>query len=94
MAEDLVKAKSVALVTGANEGIGRAAAARLSRDFSAVELVGPVKKIPEEVGIVRFAKPEEIADLMAFLVPPSAKWMTGSSIRTDAGEVKSVWHQA
>lgn len=49
-----------------------------------------VKKFPEEVGIARFGKPEEIADLMAYLVSPAAKWMTGASIRMDGGEVKGV----
>ncbi|MGH7102512.1 MAG: SDR family NAD(P)-dependent oxidoreductase [Acetobacteraceae bacterium] len=32
-------AKSVAIVTGASQGIGRATAVRLARDFSAVVLV-------------------------------------------------------
>ncbi len=32
-----------------------------------------VQKFPEEVGIARFGKPEEIADLMAYLVSPAAK---------------------
>ncbi len=49
-----------------------------------------MKKFPEEVGIARFGKPEEIADLMAFLVSPSAKWMTGASVRMDGGEVKGL----
>ena len=49
-----------------------------------------VKKFPEEVGIARFGKPEEIADLMAFMVSPAAKWMTGASVRMDGGEVKGV----
>ncbi|AEU35488.1 SDR family oxidoreductase [Granulicella mallensis] len=49
-----------------------------------------LKKFPEEAGISRFGKPEEIADLMAYLVSPSAKWMTGSSIRMDGGEVKGI----
>ena len=49
-----------------------------------------MKKFPEEVGIARFGKPEEIADLMAFLVSPSAKWMTGSCVRMDGGEVKGI----
>jgi 3-oxoacyl-[acyl-carrier protein] reductase len=48
------------------------------------------KNFPEEVGIARFGKPEEIADLMAYLVSPAAKWMTGSSVRMDGGEVKSI----
>jgi 3-oxoacyl-[acyl-carrier protein] reductase len=49
-----------------------------------------VKRFPEEVGIARFGKPEEIAELMAFIVSPAAKWMTGASIRMDGGEVKGV----
>jgi len=48
------------------------------------------KKFPEEVGISRFGKPEEIAELMAFMVSPGAKWMTGASVRMDGGEVKGV----
>jgi 3-oxoacyl-[acyl-carrier protein] reductase len=49
-----------------------------------------VKEFPEEVGIARFGKPEEIAELMAFMVSPAAKWMTGASVRMDGGEVKSI----
>lgn len=49
-----------------------------------------VKKFPEEAGIARFGKPEEIADLMAFLVSPAAKWLTGASVRMDGGEVKGI----
>src|SRR6202167_1208911 len=49
-----------------------------------------VKKFPEEVGIARFGKPEEIADLMAYLVSPAAKWMTGSAVRMDGGEIKGI----
>jgi 3-oxoacyl-[acyl-carrier protein] reductase len=49
-----------------------------------------IKKFPEEVGIARFGKPEEIADLMAFMVSPSAKWMTGTCVRMDGGEIKGI----
>ena len=49
-----------------------------------------VKKFPEEVGIARFGKPEEIADLMAYMVSPTAKWMTGTSVRMDGGEIKGI----
>jgi 3-oxoacyl-[acyl-carrier protein] reductase len=45
---------------------------------------------PEEVGISRYGRPEEIAELLAFMVSPAAKWMTGSSVRMDGGEVKGV----
>jgi NAD(P)-dependent dehydrogenase (short-subunit alcohol dehydrogenase family) len=45
---------------------------------------------PKEVGIARYGQPEEIAELMAFLVSPGARWMTGSTLRMDGGEVKSI----
>jgi NAD(P)-dependent dehydrogenase (short-subunit alcohol dehydrogenase family) len=49
-----------------------------------------IKKFPEQTGITRLGKPDEIADLLAYLVSPSAKWMTGSSVRMDGGEIKSI----
>jgi 3-oxoacyl-[acyl-carrier protein] reductase len=58
-----------------------------AHDMSAEEAI---RKFPEEAGISRFGKPEEIADLMAFLVSPAAKWMTGSCVRMDGGEVKGI----
>lgn len=47
-------------------------------------------KFPKEAGIARYGEPEEIAELMAFLVSPAARWMTGTTLRMDGGEVKSV----
>ncbi|HEY4381122.1 MAG TPA: SDR family oxidoreductase [Acidobacteriaceae bacterium] len=49
-----------------------------------------MKKFPEEAGISRYGQPEEIAALLAFMVSPSAKWMTGTSVRMDGGEVKGI----
>ena len=49
-----------------------------------------IEKFPEEAGITRFGKPEEIADLLGYLVSPAAKWMTGASLRMDGGEIKSI----
>ena len=49
-----------------------------------------VQKFPERAGIARFGRPEEIADLMAYMVSPVAKWMTGASVRMDGGEVKGI----
>jgi 3-oxoacyl-[acyl-carrier protein] reductase len=49
-----------------------------------------MEEFPTKAGISRYGQPEEIADLMAFLVSPSARWMTGSAIRMDGGEVKGV----
>lgn len=47
-------------------------------------------KFPRDAGIARYGRPDEIADLMAFLVAPGSRWMTGSSIRMDGGELKSI----
>jgi len=44
----------------------------------------------KQAGIARFGETEEIADLMAFIVSPAARWMTGTVLRMDGGEVKSV----
>ena len=48
------------------------------------------KRFPEETGISRYGRPEEIADLLAFMVSPAAKWMTGTSVRMDGGEIKGI----
>ena len=47
-------------------------------------------RFPQDAGIARYGEPEEIAELMAFLVSPGARWMTGSTLRMDGGEVKSI----
>jgi 3-oxoacyl-[acyl-carrier protein] reductase len=48
------------------------------------------ERFPREAGIARYGEPGEIAELMAFLVSPAARWMTGSTLRMDGGEVKSI----
>ncbi|MEM5382853.1 SDR family oxidoreductase [Paraburkholderia phymatum] len=47
-------------------------------------------KFPMDAGIARYGTPEEIAELMAFIVSPGARWMTGTTLRMDGGEVKSI----
>ena len=49
-----------------------------------------MKRFPEEVGISRYGQPDEIAELLAFMVSPAAKWMTGTSVRMDGGEIKGI----
>jgi NAD(P)-dependent dehydrogenase (short-subunit alcohol dehydrogenase family) len=49
-----------------------------------------IARFPKEAGISRYGTPDEIAELMAFLVSPGARWLTGSAIRMDGGEVKSL----
>ena len=49
-----------------------------------------MKKFPEEAGIARYGQPEDIAELLGFMVSPAAKWMTGTSVRMDGGEIKGI----
>jgi len=49
-----------------------------------------IQKFPEQTGITRFGKPEEVADLIGYIVSPAAKWMTGAAVRMDGGEIKGI----
>jgi len=49
-----------------------------------------IKTFPQQAGITRFGKPEDIADLMSYLVSPAARWMTGACVRMDGGEIKGI----
>jgi 3-oxoacyl-[acyl-carrier protein] reductase len=40
--------------------------------------------------IERYGEPEEIGELIAFLLSPRAKWLVGTAIRMDGGEVKGI----
>jgi 3-oxoacyl-[acyl-carrier protein] reductase len=48
------------------------------------------ERFPKEAGIARYGQPEEVAELMEFLVSPGARFMTGTMLRMDGGEVKSI----
>jgi 3-oxoacyl-[acyl-carrier protein] reductase len=54
-----------------------------------MEVKDATEKFLSAAGISRYGTPEEIADLMAYLVAPGTRWMTGAAIRMDGGEVKS-----
>lgn len=49
-----------------------------------------MKQFPGKVEISRYGQPEEIADLLAFMVSPAARWMIGTSVRMDGGEIKGI----
>jgi NAD(P)-dependent dehydrogenase (short-subunit alcohol dehydrogenase family) len=60
-----------------------ASARKVSLDEAKQALLTPA-------GIARYGEPQDIAELIAFLVSPAAQWMTGAQLRIDGGEVKSV----
>jgi len=55
-----------------------------------ITLEAAIEQFPEKVGIARLGTPEEIANLIAYLVSPGARWLTGTAIRMDGGEVRGV----
>ncbi|WP_179414664.1 SDR family oxidoreductase [Mucilaginibacter sp. E4BP6] len=44
----------------------------------------------QEAHIGRYGKPEEVADLIAYMLSPGAKWLIGTAIRIDGGEIKGI----
>ncbi|MFS2005995.1 SDR family oxidoreductase [Duganella sp. CT11-25] len=49
-----------------------------------------MRQFAAQAGISRLGQPDEIADLIAFLVSPAARWMTGAAVRMDGGEANAV----
>ncbi|TXI83910.1 MAG: SDR family oxidoreductase [Cupriavidus sp.] len=86
--EDGVQVNSVspgAVMTGRRMGMLEKAAAAKGVSIDEVK-AGFLR----QAGIRRFGEPEDIAEVMAFAVSPAARWMTGTVLRIDGGEVKAV----
>jgi len=70
----MITTKSVAIVTGASQGIGRATALRLARDFSVIVLVARDKDNLERTAAeVRFLGIEAMVFALDLRQPQSAK---------------------
>ena len=55
-----------------------------------VDIEAAKKILLEKSGITRYGTPEDIAELMSFLVSPAARWITGTQIRIDGGGVRTI----
>jgi len=86
--EDGVRVNSVspgAIITGRRLAMLEKAAASKK-----VSLEEAKQQFLKQAGISRFGEAEEVADVIAFAVSPAARWMTGTVLRMDGGEVKSL----
>ena len=59
-------------------------------EMKGIPLEEAKENMRKSMGITRFGKPEEIAELVVYLLSPTARWMTGSAVRIDGGVVKGI----
>lgn len=59
-------------------------------DQRGLSLDDAVALFADEAGIARYGMPEDIANTVAFLVAPETRWLTGTAIRVDGGEISAV----
>ncbi len=61
----------------------RAAELGVNADEAAAEMI-------QRDGITRFGEPDDIAELVAFIVSPKGRWLHGSLIDMDGGQTKTI----
>ena len=44
-----------------------------------------------ESGIQRYGEPDDVVELIVFLVSAGARWITGAAMRVDGGETRAVF---
>ncbi len=59
-------------------------------DSKGLELDAATRAFQQEAAITRYGEPADIAELVAFLVSPQSRWLTGVAVRMDGGETKTV----
>ncbi len=48
------------------------------------------ERFARETGISRYGQPEDVAALIAFLLSPPARWMTGATLCMDGSKIEAI----
>lgn len=59
-------------------------------DTQGLSLEAAIDRFAAEVGIARYGQPEDVANAVAFLFAPESHWISGTALRVDGGETKTL----